>query len=517
MASEFPRLPGYVPTQTIENLNFKRQSALQQQKNRNATIEESPNYPIPKTTLVPQSLVPNSHSLDFQTTTLSTHAPFVKAEVSEQFQPKYVHLDRQVLRFYGYFKESVPESNLENFRVRNLIIKLHLEDNSIEIIERKQENSGVPQGNFLARKNVLRSDGSGHFLNANDFRVGSATEVHSKSVYIFDADQYTRDFYQTIGVCQPPAEQCLQDNFKKYVTPKFHNREWNGLNSSVLNGRVPCMKQFLNLDRKVLRYYVFSQIPYIMHYFLADDTMEVREINYANSGKDPFPLLLRRQRFPKSYSLNQPGLSTLDSFVRDCEISPGMVLRVFGREFVVHGCDEATQEHYRKVYGVEFPLGDGMNKAPSKEGGMIIPPYNGFGDEEDSLGNVYRLVPLPPKKDFFKWVDNQHQLKLTAKLNTKNPEDLDRRFIITFYLNDDTVMVYEPTQRNSGIVSGKFLEKCKYKNVKRANNFFEPADFIVGNDVLVNSYDFHVMGCDLRTRNWYKEYFNVEMPENDTV
>ena len=112
MASEFPKLPGYVPTQTIENLNFKRMSALQQEKNRNATIEESPNYPIPKTTLVPQSLVPSQHGLDYQTTTLSTHAPFVKAEVSEQFQPKYVHLDRQVLRFYGYFKESVPESNL---------------------------------------------------------------------------------------------------------------------------------------------------------------------------------------------------------------------------------------------------------------------------------------------------------------------------------------------------------------------------------------------------------------------
>jgi arginine utilization protein RocB len=37
---------------------------------------------------------------------------------------------------------------------------------------------------------------------------------------------------------------------------------------------------------------------------------------------------------------------------------------------------------------------------------IIIPPYNGFGDENDSLGYVYRLVPKPPKKDFFKWVDN---------------------------------------------------------------------------------------------------------------
>ena len=96
---------------------------------------------------------------------------------------------------------------------------------------------------------------------------------------------------------------------------------------------------------------------------------------------------------------------------------------------------------------------------------MEIPPYNGFGNEEDSLGNVYRLVPKQPKKDYFKWVDNQIQLRFNARMNTDKPEDVIRRFIITFYLNDDTVMVYEPQVRNSGIVSGKFLEKMKYKNV----------------------------------------------------
>lgn len=81
---------------------------------------------------------------------------------------------------------------------------------------------------------------------------------------------------------------------------------------------------------------------------------------------------------------------------------------------------------------------------------MVVPPYNGFGDEEDSMGNVYRLIPKPPKKDYFKWVDNQIYLRFVAKLNTKIPEDVDRRFIITFNLNDDTLQVYEPQQRNSG-------------------------------------------------------------------
>jgi len=80
----------------------------------------------------------------------------------------------------------------------------------------------------------------------------------------------------------------------------------------------------------------------------------------------------------------------------------------------------------------------------------VIPPYNGFGEEEDSLGYVYRLVPKPPKKDYFKWVDNQQYLRFRAVLNTIKPEDIGREFIITFFLNDDTILIYEPVVRNSG-------------------------------------------------------------------
>ena len=137
---------------------------------------------------------------------------------------------------------------------------------------------------------------------------------------LFDCDEYTRKFYELAEKPQGPAIDNLNDNFTKFVTPKFQNKEWNGLNSSVLNGRVPSQKQFLNLDRKVLRFFVFSDIPYILHYYLADDTMEIREINYANSGKDPFPLLLKRQRFPRKFMLNQPGHTQFESFIMDSDI-----------------------------------------------------------------------------------------------------------------------------------------------------------------------------------------------------
>ena len=66
----------------------------------------------------------------------------------------------KVLRFFGYFKESVVESRLENYRIRKLIIYYFLEDRSIMITEPKIVNSGTPQGAFFKRQMVLKQDGS---------------------------------------------------------------------------------------------------------------------------------------------------------------------------------------------------------------------------------------------------------------------------------------------------------------------------------------------------------------------
>jgi hypothetical protein len=53
--------------------------------------------------------------------------------------------------------------------------------------------------------------------------------------------------------------------------------------------------------------------------------------------------------------------------------------------------------------------------------GIIIPPHNGIGSEEDSLGYIFKLVPKPPKKDFFKWVDQQVSLRFTAVFASPKP------------------------------------------------------------------------------------------------
>lgn len=63
------------------------------------------------------------------------------------------------------------------------------------ISEPKETNSGTPQGVFLKRQMVLKQDGSGLPLSAFDFRVGLDVGIFGRCIRIYDADQYTREFF----------------------------------------------------------------------------------------------------------------------------------------------------------------------------------------------------------------------------------------------------------------------------------------------------------------------------------
>jgi hypothetical protein len=171
--------------------------------------------------------------------------------------------------------------------------------------------------------------------------------------------------------------------------------------------------------------------------------------------------------------------------------------------FHITGVDEFTHNYYKSKLNEHFPIGNVEEGKPPEQVPLVIPEYNGFGDEEDSLGYVKKLLPDKPKKDFFKYVDNdQKVLRFTARFNTQVYEDMDRRFIISFFLADDTLGIFEPAQKNSGIMEGKFLERRKYKNKHNGDKFITPSDIVIGGDCVINSYSFHILSADEFTENY---------------
>lgn len=72
--------------------------------------------------------------------------------------------------------------------------------------------------------------------------------------------------------------------------------------------RIDTLKQFLEHDGHVLRFFCVWDDPesmfhdpreLVLHYYLSDDTIDMKEITPANSGRDAVPLFLRRDKLPK--------------------------------------------------------------------------------------------------------------------------------------------------------------------------------------------------------------------------
>jgi len=156
MASQFPKLPGYYTTHDPTIQNHKKVSHVKLDQVRNAKNTDVSLYSVPKPATGNYKPAKNAQSMSL------SHTQFAHAagDIQEQFEPVYVKLDKQVLRFHGYFKESVVESRLENYRIRKVTVFYFLEDKSIMLTEPKIVNSGTPQGAFLKRQMVLKQDGS---------------------------------------------------------------------------------------------------------------------------------------------------------------------------------------------------------------------------------------------------------------------------------------------------------------------------------------------------------------------
>lgn len=175
-----------------------------------------------------------------------------------------------------------------------------------------------------------------------------------------------------------------------------------------------------------------------IRYYLADDTIEIKELQ-SESGGEPGFIFLRRAKLPKVYKeLPTPGydsnytvLNVLGSaltsrryiidplncgganveYYTDRDLSIGAVLNCYGRKIVLTECDHYTNVYYSDKYGISsfrtLAISDKKKKKeriipPPKD--RELPPWNGFGTHEDSAQNCITVEPKPPLKDIKKFL-----------------------------------------------------------------------------------------------------------------
>lgn len=431
--------------------------------------------------------------------------------------PLWLKHDRQVLRFAAYFKEPVHENPKENFRIRHCSIYFHLEDGSMMITEPKVENSGIPQGTFVKRHKIPKPDNTP--FTVEDLSSSETIHVYGRAFRIYDCDDFTRGFYRNRGVELPKREEPPVDTFRatrqheleSLGKPKnleiIESKEYSKLSAGG-NRKNEKLQQYLENDRKVLCFKAFwddttkygARMYYTMHYYLADDTVEILENLARNSGRDPYPVFWKRSEIDRNPHMNPtPGMIEPEKKpYRPEDLCVGGTISVYGRELFLYDCDEFTRDFYRAYMDLE------QDKIEIKDPQIVHvklsdPPHSGFGTEEESLVSCRGLRRTAPKKDYTKAMrEDGNVLRFEGKMMNGAAEDRNRRFVVAMHLADDSVGVWEKRQRNSGHAEGKFALKSRKKNAE-TNDWFKPQEFFLGAVVEVNAMPFALVGADAAT------------------
>mmetsp|Transcript_85968 Transcript_85968/g.248149 ORF Transcript_85968/g.248149 Transcript_85968/m.248149 type:complete len:619 (+) Transcript_85968:42-1898(+) len=433
--------------------------------------------------------------------------------------PAWLKHDKQVLRFYGFFQEHVTERPDENCRYRQVCFMYHMEDGTLGMGEPRVENSGIPQGQFLKRHRVPRPDGDG-FMGPDDFRCGIDVTLYGRTYHICGCDRFTRWFYEENGIDIGEDEPLVEDRWQtEYKFRKAAERGGLPPSSQAMDAKLIAkaeigqaaadkkLTQFLLNDRKVLRFKAYwddttlygGRIYFVLHYYLADNTVEINEAHCRNSGRDAYPVFYRRGPLTKKNQMNAyPGMLSSDGGVYLPEdLHVGQAINVWGRKVVLYDCDDFTQKFYMEYIERDQKANSlDVSEKPLRHSKLMPPPHNDIGTEEDSLINCQMVQPKPHKPDVAKMmIHSGENLRFEAKMVNGEPEDECRRFVIAFFPDTDRVAVYELQQRNSGHMAGKFREKARIKNPE-TGKYFELRDLYVGKVVNICSQPFHIIRAD---------------------
>ncbi len=94
MASNFPKLPGLVPTHDTWERDHKKISHKKLEQIRNAKNVPVPLYSLPRGPSAPTNMGKTEENKSLSQTQFAN--PFGTGEIVEQFEPTWVKLDKQV-------------------------------------------------------------------------------------------------------------------------------------------------------------------------------------------------------------------------------------------------------------------------------------------------------------------------------------------------------------------------------------------------------------------------------------
>lgn len=338
---------------------------------------------------------------------------------------------------------------------------------------------------------------------------------------IVDCDNFTRNYLQNLGVPdRDPVSIPLDphEEYRRSLEPgpsepwgKFHAKKNDSktfveasLGKSVNNkGR----EGFIRFGNKTLKFkcqwdntasLYGDVLEFALQYYLSDDTVEITSIGTESKMK-----LLKRSKLPKNFqnTMILGEKPTAVAYFHWSDFYIGMELEVYGRKLQVIDADVNTRDFYDMF---ECGLGPAIVQ-PVPEVVVHkreIPPPTGFGSEEDSMRSVNGSLmpgPAPVKK-----LGESKILSFFASLLSGGVDDIDRRFVISFYVQDNTIKVVEPPVRNSGFAGGLFLSRREIER-EGGGGIITEKDLYVGCRLRILKHQFLLLDSNESTLKWMED------------
>ena len=461
------------------------------------------------------------------------------------------------LLFLAYVREPVYESAVERVRIRKLGITFYTQDGSISINEARQQNSGISQGQFLARQKVPKDGAAGATITdsgapaglftEDDLFIGNTVNIYGRDITITGMTAATRAYFAEKGVSVPaendpwPADDTYNVSMAKSLTcanpmrriPTSDMENKRALESLTSGGQITkhhpedirCAQQFFanNINQHLTFAALYDNRARIsgdlhrvvLNYYLENDTIEIVEDRKENHGKDGGPKLLVRQRVPKAGAdtakartqHNTFGIILKSDYMTAEDFAIDSTVTIHSRPYYIYDADEFTRNYFVSKFGKA--LGPAVDVSPiiNRDAKPPVvhypPPHNGFGTDIDSLQNCKGLMLRPPPIDAEKqWREMDKTMIFSAVLETSDPVDAHREFVVTFHRATDEVEIGEKNIRNSGVIGGKFLAKGRHlKELPSGKKIpFSPSDFAEGRAVRIAGRTFLLQQMDEKSR-----------------
>lgn len=235
-----------------------------------------------------------------------------------------------------------------------------------------------------------------------------------------------------------------------------------------------------------------------LSYFMVDDCVDVRVVRSSRVSHDDPTAILKKSRLPKNW--RQASTAGMQEYYSYTDLVCGSTIDCFGRKIFISGCDEPTREFYASL-GItqrEVVLENTRDRQVDQqvpvhgEGGLAI------GSSDDSLRTVFSKSRVHQTLTPDKFAGQT--LRCKCKFANARGADTERRFLLTYYMEDNTLGVFEDVVKNSGFPGGNFLRRGIYQNGLPPEGGgarrFWANDVFLGNRIILNGSEMEIYQMD---------------------